>query len=238
MTSNHQPPAGFQSEVFEGDGAAVYDDRFAAMAPVMDAMHLLMRLQLSDLPDTASILCAGAGTGAELLSLALAFPGWRFTAEDISASMLGYCKQKAEAAGVADRCRYHHGPIDTVESDAPFDAATAILVSQFLPSRDDRVGFYREIGARLRPGGRLVTADLSTSLGTPVGDAMLALWKRVFLHCGAEPEQAELFISTFGEQVAITPPDEINAILADAGFSDAVEFYSAGLIRVRIATKA
>ncbi|WP_232288441.1 class I SAM-dependent methyltransferase [Anaeromyxobacter sp. K] len=60
-----------------------------------DALHLVTRLALGELPAQARILCVGAGTGAELLSLAAAFPGWRFTAVDPSEPMLRRCRARA-----------------------------------------------------------------------------------------------------------------------------------------------
>jgi len=52
--------------------ASSYDKRFAALAPMRDALYLLIRVILSELPN-AHILCVGAGTGSELIYLAQNF---------------------------------------------------------------------------------------------------------------------------------------------------------------------
>jgi len=70
------------SLVYDKDRAAAFDTQVAKLAPMRDALHFLMRMVLSELPDDARILCVGAGTGAELIALAQAFPHWRFTALD------------------------------------------------------------------------------------------------------------------------------------------------------------
>ena len=50
--------------------AATYDQQWARLAPLRDALNLLIGAVFSDLPDNARILCVGAGTGAEILYLA------------------------------------------------------------------------------------------------------------------------------------------------------------------------
>jgi len=90
MNTAHAPVA------FDKAHAAGYDQRFAKLAPMKEALHLLLRLLFSEFPAEARILCVGAGTGAELLYLAQAFPQWRFTAVDPSAPMLDICRQRAQ----------------------------------------------------------------------------------------------------------------------------------------------
>ena len=82
-----------------------------------------------------------AGTGQELVYLAEKFPRWRFAAVEPSAPMLAVCRRKAEERGVAPRCVFHEGYLDSLPPSAPFDAATSLLVSQFIldPEASNRV---------------------------------------------------------------------------------------------------
>lgn len=84
--------------------AAAYDQRFAKLAPMRDALHLLIGAVLADLPADARILSVGAGTGHELIYLARKFPQWRFAVVEPSAPMLEICRQ--ESRGV-----WHHGAL-------------------------------------------------------------------------------------------------------------------------------
>lgn len=68
--SNPSSPPSF----FGRDVADAYDARNNALAPISNNLHFLLRLVLADLPVDARVLCVGVGTGAEILSLASAFP--------------------------------------------------------------------------------------------------------------------------------------------------------------------
>jgi hypothetical protein len=72
------------SAAFDQAHAAIYDQRFAELAAMRDALHLLTSAVFADLTADARILCVGAGTAAELIYLAQKFPQWRFTAVEPS----------------------------------------------------------------------------------------------------------------------------------------------------------
>ena len=94
------------SIVFDQERALSYDKRFAQLAPLRDALHLLIHAVLSELPADARILCVGVGTGSELIYLAQRFPEWRFTAVEPSAPMLEVCRRRTEECGIASRCGF------------------------------------------------------------------------------------------------------------------------------------
>ena len=142
--------------------AAGYDMQWARMAPVRENLHFLLGAVLADLPAEARILCVGAGTGAELEFLAALHPRWSFTAVDPSSAMIARCRQRAESRGFAKRCRFHEGYVDSLPPDEPYDAATSLLVSQFILDEEARGGFFAAIAARLVPGGVIVCADLAS----------------------------------------------------------------------------
>lgn len=199
---------------FDEEHAASYDQRFAKLAPFKDALHLAMRGLLADLPEDARILCVGAGTGAELLYLANAFPGWTFTLVEPAAAMLNRCRARAAEAGIEARCTFHEGYLDALPHTEPFDAATSILVSQFVLIRQKRVNFFQDIAARLRPEGHLITADLAGEPGTVTWEG----WMAVMKYNDFNEEQIAQYHDALKEHVAVRPPVEVAAIIAEGGF--------------------
>jgi len=215
---------------FDRAHAATYDQRFAKLAPMRDALHLLVGAILADLPTHARILCVGAGTGQELIYLAQKFPQWRFAVLEPAAPMLAVCRRKAEECGVASRCVFHEGYLDSLPPAEAFDAATSLLVSQFILSRESRAGFFRAIAERLRPGGYLVTADLTSDLASANYQELLEIWLRLMRETGSAPEQIEGLRVIYGRDVALLPQEEMTAMIVSAGFYNPVLFLQTVLI--------
>lgn len=204
---------------FDEAQAAAYDTRFAPLDPIKGALHLVTRLALGRLPPDARVLCVGAGTGAEILYLAEAFPGWRFTAVDPSAPMLGVCRKRLAAAGVLDRCTLHVGRLDSLPPSAPFDGGSALLVSQFITDPEARRGFFAEIADRLKPGADFVSADIAGDLRSPAWDGCMAVWAEALRFVGSNEKQIEGYMTNMGTRVAVTPLPDLAGLIESAGFT-------------------
>ena len=222
---------------FGAQHAANYDARWAPLAPLRDSLHLQMRFILQELPASARVLCVGAGTGAELLALAASFPGWRFVAVDPSTPMLEVCRRKAAEAGIAARCEFHAGFVHELPLGEPLDAATAILVSQFITDRAQRIQFFGELAQRLRPRGVLITADLTSA---PPGrhEPLLGVWQHMMRHVGASEDQLQAMLATYGREVALLPEAGLEALLLEAGFVAPVRFSQSLLIHAWFAQRS
>jgi len=231
--SSPRPPA-----FFDKSQAATYDERFKNLAPMRDAMLLLTGAVLAELPPDARILCVGAGTGAELLFLARKFPGWSFTAVEPSGPMLEICRSKAAGEGIAGRCVFHEGYLDSLPvPEEKFHAATSILVSQFVVDPEERRRFFAGIAERLLPGGYLVSADLSAELSSANYDRLLEAWSRLHTFAEMEPGQVERFRSAYGRDVAVAPPEELGRFIASGGLEEVTLFYQALLIHAWFARR-
>lgn len=206
------------TEFFGKEHAANYDKSSEGLAAIKDALHLVAKIALMDLPDDSNILCVGAGTGAELIALAQSNPGWRFTALDSSEAMLDVCREKLDNEGLLSRCDFHHGYIDSLPSSKTYHAATSILVSQFLTRKADRVAFFQQIKRHLAPGGYLINADLARPMEDHCYRALMASWVKMHRYNGLSEAQAEASTSLWDTHVAVSVPEEVEAILVAGGF--------------------
>jgi tRNA (cmo5U34)-methyltransferase len=217
------------SGFFNQEMADAYDRRNAGLKPISDGLHFLMRLTLADLPADAHVLCVGVGTGAEILSLAQAFPGWSFVGVDPSAEMLAVGRHRLEQAGLLDRCDLIQGYVGDVAGTG-FDAVVSLLVAHFI-QRPDRPAFYAAVHDRLKPGGRFLSAEISADLAAATFPAMLADWKQVQAMMGATPESLAGLEGMLRNVLGVLPPDDTEALWRAAGFAQPTPFFQAFMIR-------
>ncbi|MDG2522182.1 class I SAM-dependent methyltransferase [Caulobacter segnis] len=217
------------SHFFNQDMAEAYDQRNSGLKPISDSLHFLMALLLKDLPRDARALCVGVGTGAEILSLAKAFPDWTFVGVDPSAEMLSVGRHRLEQARVLDRCELIHGYADAV-TETGFDVVVTLLVAHFI-KRDDRPAFYAALHDRLKSGGRLVSAEISCDLEGAEFPAMLEDWKSIQTLMGATPESLGKLEDMLRSVLGVVPPSETEAMWQAAGFPLPVPFFQAFMIR-------
>lgn len=216
--------------VFDQERASNHDQQFAKLAPMLDGLYLSICMVLSELPKDARILCVGVGTGSELLYLAQHFPQWQFTAVEPAAPMLDVCRQKAEASGIASRCIFHEGYLDSLPTSDAFDAATCIRVSHFITQPEERRNFFRQISSRLRSNGYLVSSDFASNMSTTAYKSLLEITRRMFQYAEMPAGEIEKIISAYGQDVAILPPQDVEAMIASSGFDTPVLFFQTFLM--------
>lgn len=210
--------------------AAGYDQQWAGMAPIRDALHLLLAAVFAELPQQARILCVGVGTGAEMGYLAERFPGWQFTAVDPSGAMLERCRQRAEQGGFLARCRFHEGYLDSLDEEPCHDGATCLLVSQFMLDRQARSAFFGQIAGRLKPGAVLASADLASDTRSPAYEAQLRSWMTLMSSAGVTPDMLARVRAAYANDVAVLPAQQVADLIEAGGFEPPVQFFQAGLM--------
>ena len=223
------------TEHFGKEGAAHYDKGRAKLQPIKDALFVFMDGAFAGLKDDAHVLIVGAGTGEDLLFLAERHAGWRFTVVEPADAMMAVCREKAEAAGITDRCVFHEGYLDTLKDHGPYDAATAVLVSHFITEREERIAFFRAIQDRLTPGGLLYTGDLAIDEAAPQSDKAIEIWIGLLRSSDMPKEMVEKMVRF--EDVSLLPPADYAALIADAGFGAPLQLYQGGLMTGWLARK-
>jgi tRNA (cmo5U34)-methyltransferase len=216
--------------VFDRERASNHDQQFAKLAPMRHGLDMSICMVLSELPDDARILCVGVGTGTELIYLAQHFPQWQFTAIEPATPMLDICRQKADEYGIASRCTFHEGYLDSLPPSGAFDAATCIWVSHFITQLEERHNLFRQIGTRLRPDGYLVSSDAASDMSTPAYKSLLKVTRQMFQYAQMPAGEIEKIIGAYGRDVAILPPQKVAAMIASSGFNTPVLFFQTFLV--------
>jgi tRNA (cmo5U34)-methyltransferase len=205
--------------IFSGQRATTYDDRIEQMIP---GYHLMQRLTevffSTELPETASLLMVGAGTGAEVVECGTKHPGWSITAVDPSAEMVKLGKEKTDAAGLS-RVQWLAEPLGQVPTEPPFDAATLLLVLHFLADPEKRK-LLEKIAERLKPGAPFV---LSTFVGNPEDTRTKRIYDLSKAHAlanGLDRAEVEEKLNLNRTDIHLVSEDRIKALLRDAGFID------------------
>jgi len=222
---------------FDESLAAKYDRRIRQFCPSYDALHQMIVPWLQGLPEGSRFLSAGAGTGAEIVTLGKRFPSWRFVAVDISPDMLAACQRRTEEAEMANRVTFFSGRLQEYKSPAPVDAASSIFVAHFIKGREEKLAYFRSIAANLKPGGLLIFADLFGERNSPEFARLLDAWLVSYASHGVSAEELTQDRAHVQRDVDFIPEGELVALLNEAGFSNPLRFYQTYLFGGWVATK-
>ncbi|MDQ8727239.1 class I SAM-dependent methyltransferase [Bradyrhizobium sp. LHD-71] len=210
------------------EAVARYADGPPRIVPGYSAMQRMTTLLLAErVPENGTVLVLGAGGGLELKEFAEAHRGWTFDGIDPSAEMLKLAERTL--GPFESRVSLHQGYVDSAR-EGPFDAATCILTAHFM-SPEERQRTAIEIRRRLRPGAPYVSAHLCI----PRGQGDRALWLSRYaafaIANGIEPGQVANGRTAIETKTHVLTPEEDEAILHAAGFSNVSLFYAAFTFR-------
>lgn len=207
------------------DRAAIahYAEDAPRKVPGYADLHRMAMLLLAErAPQDAEILVYGAGGGLELKAFADAQPGWRLRGVDPSAPMLDLAR--AVLGPLAERVVLQQGFVDDV-AQGPFDGAVCLLTLHFLP-REERLRVLCELHRRLKPGSPLIVAHHSA----PPGSDLSSWLTRSIAFADRDAvdfAKADASAQAMGARLPILSSDEDEALLGQAGFTDAALFYAA-----------
>lgn len=224
---------------FDAQRASVYDSKIRKVVPGYETMHdLSLSLLHHHFPAQAHILVAGAGTGQEVIACAQVNPAWQITGVDPTDKMLSIAKIHVEYANLAERVDLHLGEVKDLPPEVHFDAATSILVMQFLPDNGGKKGYLREIASRLKPGGKFIVIDLVGDKAAKEFEVFLSSWKARQLRLGEDAEEVQKEFEHILRDIGFITENRMSDLLQEAGFRNIGKFFQAYLFCGWIAEKA
>jgi tRNA (cmo5U34)-methyltransferase len=210
---------------FDESLAGKYDRRIRLFCPSYDALHWMLVPWLVGLPERSYFLSAGAGTGAEIVTLGRRFPFWRFVAVDASSEMLAACRERLSGAGLAERLEFFKGLLQQYRAPTPLDDASSVFVAHFIKNRDEKLAYFRSVADSLKPGGLFVLADLFGDKDSPEFARLLDVWFTSYESHGVSAEDLARDRAHVMNDVSFISEDDIHDMLIEAGFSPQIRFY-------------
>ena len=222
---------------FTGDWSNEYDATACKIIPGYHWIYELAEHLLRDnLDKEAKILVAGAGTGKEIIEFSQNNSHWSFTGVDPSKQMLSIAREKIGAAPLADRVSLVQGKIEDLK-EKDFDAATSILVMQFLADDGEKLHFLKSIYEKLKPGGLLILVDLEGEIGSDAYNMLNGAWKNQQFFTRDENDRVGKEFKMREKEVHFIPQKRIESLLGESGFLKIHKFFQAYLFGAYIAQK-
>ena len=190
---------------------------------------MIMGYLAAGVGDKANVLVVGAGTGMELVTFGTHQPAWSMTGVDPSEQMIGIARHNVQNHGLAERVTLVQGYVDALPLDAPFDAATLILVMQFLPDDGSKLALLQSIAKRLKQGAKLELVDTHGDPSSIEFAQTLAAWKPYLKVMGMAPEVIPALLENGLKSLFPITEARTQALLQEAGFTKITHFYSAHL---------
>lgn len=223
---------------FDESWAAAYEKNIRQFCPAYDALHRMLPGWFSGVPEKARFLSAGAGSGAELLSLGAAYPRAELHGVDLSADMLSACQNRLREAGLAERAHLHLGTVQAFRAAEPFDGATSVFVAHFIRDHDERLAYFRAVADCLRNGAPFVFADLFGDAVEPDFRIVFENWLSFYAAQGIAADDLARDRAHIEQDICFEPETRIKALLVEAGFEPPVRFFQSHLFGGWVTRKA
>ncbi len=218
MTDPHEPFSNPQA-------VANYAEGPARNVPGWSDMLRMTDLLLSEAaPERAKILVVGAGGGLELKRFAQTHGLWSFHGVDPSSAMLSLAR--SVLGPLSHQVVLQQGFIDEAPQ-GPFDGATCLLTLHFVDA-EGRLRLLEQVRKRLRPGAPFVTAQLSFPQDEGARGKWLERYAAFIASSGVEVTKAQAAAEAVGARLTVLDPDQDQAMLRAAGFTD-IDLFYAGL---------
>ena len=119
----------------------------------------LETFKLAEIRPEHRVVDVGFGSAEQDFMLYRIYPFQRLDGFNVAEKQVHFANRRVESEGLGDKLKFHHSPAENMQvlADASVDRITAIECAFYF----DRKRFYEEAARVLRPGGRVVLADIS-----------------------------------------------------------------------------
>ena len=223
---------------FDEKLANVYESKIRRRVPGYELMHdLSLNLLHHYLPSQPNILVSGAGTGQEVISYSIANPTWQITGVDPAQEMLSKAIDQVNEQGLKDRIHFKQGQVKDLPLGQSFEAATSILVMQFIPDDGSKKEYLTEISARLKPGAKFIIIDLVGDKTAPEFSMFLSTWEERQLLMGEDKEDVTKDFEHIRQDLQFITENRMNDLLQEVGFKGTHKFFQSFLFSGWIAER-
>ena len=218
--------------------ADIYDEKIRKVIRGYEEMHELSYYLLKDnLQGNAEILVNGVGTGHEAIVYARGQRSWHITGIDPTPEMVRSAKNKILQLGLTSQIEVIAGKVENIKKN-DFDAATSILVMQFLKDNGDKEIYLKNISSKLKKGAKFILIDLEGEKKSINFELLLSAWKCHQYSTREDKDQIDKDFEHINSDLQFIPEKRIVELLQIAGFTKICKFYQSYLFGGYIAEKA
>lgn len=218
---------------FDRDRATQYDLDIRKAIPGYESLHgMAYSLLQTSLGESARLLIVGSGTGMELVNYSKSNPAWLLTGVEPSPEMMAIAKLELSHQQIQERVDLHTGYVDSLPETEPMDAATLMLVMHFLTDDGAKLQLLKDIAQRLKPGAKLILADLYGDRSASYFDRFIQAWQNFYfsqLDDETRTKAEANFQTSIRNSIYFVTEARIIELLEAAGFSQINKFYNAFL---------
>ncbi|GLC90001.1 class I SAM-dependent methyltransferase [Lysinibacillus piscis] len=214
---------------FDHTLAPEYEKGIRRTLPSYDAMlRLAQSFYQAALPEKATLLIVGSGSGNEILQFAENRSHWTFVGLDPAEAMLEIAQQRVST--LPNAVSLLKGTmLDSLLPDEKFDAASCILVLHFIHTYEEKLATLQAIAAHLKPDAPFVIVSKYGQLHSEETELQFDLWRAYWQqHTRLSKEEIATMENTV-RSLSFMPEQDIVALLSQAGFTQPARFFATTL---------
>lgn len=139
--------------IYDESWRDLYKNTLLKAIPAHEDTHFITVCMLENfVPEEASLLAAGVGTGLEAICACSLKPAWTVTGFDPSEKMIQEGEEKVHALRLEGRIRLYTSFADGMDENlVKYDGAMSFYVYHYLKTKEERINFLKKIRSMLRP---------------------------------------------------------------------------------------